>query len=137
MNNPVLLKALRSLTYDLCRDATDEDLSQHWSHYNGAVSVLETLIADGVEVPQRIIDEYAQSVLEVAGVDEVCQAIYSAGSQGSVYDFVNEYCTDLDDTVVAWGRCEPCESESPYVVDENACLVCGSPVTPTGTEGDK
>ena len=52
-----------------------------------------------------------------------CLGIYNLTSQYGVYDFVKQNYADH----VEWGVCVPCESWSPYDLDDpTTCLVCGS-----------
>lgn len=56
-------------------------------------------------------------------LEEICEEIYVSGGQYAVYDYVLEAHPDTP-----WADCGPCEALSP--VNDGACLVCGSVVTP-------
>lgn len=56
------LIALRDRTYELCREATDSDEAENWSHYNGAANALLFCVEAGVPVPESLVDSYWQVV---------------------------------------------------------------------------
>lgn len=52
-----------------------------------------------------------------------CLELYEQGGQHSVYAYIMENRKDI-----VWDECIPCEAWSP--ISNNACLVCGTELTP-------
>jgi len=52
-----------------------------------------------------------------------CLELYEQGGQHSVYAYIMENRKDIE-----WDECLPCEAWSP--ISNNACLVCGTELTP-------
>jgi len=52
-------QAAREKTYDLYTDADDWDVATHWSHYNGAFSILVAMLERGLTI-EEVLSMYEQ-----------------------------------------------------------------------------
>jgi hypothetical protein len=59
----------------------------------------------------------------MTSLSEVCEILYEKKGQSAVFEFVLNNFPEVE-----WLPCEPCEISSP--MKDEACLVCGSKVTP-------
>ena len=64
-----IIKDLQDRTSDLCNESTDGDEAINWSHYNGVFAGMYSVLANGGQVPESVLSEYAEYVQEFGGAE--------------------------------------------------------------------